>query len=203
MKFLMDASPAQMREKWSQREIVAGQLLTPLTGYATWDGEFAIDNGAFTGLNRPAFDSLLRRNHARRREALFVVCPDIVGSARRTLELWKRRQQFVPRGWRLALAAQNGLEDCEVPWDELAALFIGGTDPWKDSRAVKDLVLTAKALGKHVHVGRVNTAARFIAFESVGADTCDGSGVVRYDHMLARIESRNNAASLFEQEITA
>lgn len=81
------------------------------------------------------------------------------------------------------------MEDLDIPWHELNAIFIGGGDPWKDSRASLDIVKTAKTLGKHVHVGRVNTVKRFKLFSDVGADTCDGSGVAMYDHMLDDIAS--------------
>jgi hypothetical protein len=41
-------------------------------------------------------------------------------------------------------------------------------------------------LGKWVHVGRVNTAARVQAWLGL-ADSCDGSGVARFDHMLESV----------------
>lgn len=190
MKFLMDTSPAKLRG-W-ESPLIQGQLLTPLTSYATWPGEYAIDNGAFTRFDARRFRALMDRCESKdaKGRCLFVVCPDIVGSARRTLELWDRRSKWIKEGsgWKPALVAQDGLEDMEVPWDELHTLFIGGRDPWKDSQAVLDLVKTAKTLGKHVHVGRVNTADRFQRFAAAGADTCDGSGIARFDHMLENLE---------------
>jgi len=74
----------------------------------------------------------------------------------------------------------------------LQLVFIGGRDPWKDSQSALDIVKTAKVLQKHAHVGRVNTAKRYKLFASVGADTCDGSGVAMYDHMLEDIEREIN-----------
>ena len=46
--------------------------------------------------------------------------------------------------------------------------------------------LAAKALGKWVHVGRINTPVRYERWKDV-ADSCDGSGLARYDHMLESI----------------
>ena len=56
MKFLLDVQSKKMASKKKKFEqLVRGQLCTPLTNYKTWDGEFAIDNGAYSGLDRNAF----------------------------------------------------------------------------------------------------------------------------------------------------
>src|SRR4051812_16369495 len=73
-----------------------GQLLTPLTRYRLRDPSrpWAIDNGAYGKLDVPSFMSLLEREKHHRERCLFVTVPDIVGSARRTLEVfdhWKNR----------------------------------------------------------------------------------------------------------------
>ncbi len=46
----------------------------------------------------------------------------------------------------------------------------------------------SEGTGYHVHIGRVNTKKRFSLYEQLGADTCDGSGIAMYDHMLEQIE---------------
>ena len=196
----MDVSACKIAKQQVVSDLVSGQLITPLTQYLNWGGEFAIDNGAFSGFNAAAFAGLLVREAGNRERCLFVAMPDIVGNARRTLELWRYRHDFA-MGWPLALVAQDGIEDLDIPWDELHAIFIGGGDPWKDSRAAQDVVRTAKVLRKHVHVGRVNTVRRFRLFAELGADTCDGSGLARYDHMLEDIEREMSAEqppSLFD-----
>jgi|TARA_Y100000310_G_scaffold300838_1_gene336824 hypothetical protein len=186
MKFLLDVSAAKLEAR-RDSPLVSGQLLTPLTRYKNWGGEYAIDNGAFSGLKVTEFAALLTREEGSRKDCLFVTVPDIVGNARRTLELWDYRHDFAPH-WPHALVAQDGIEDMPIPWADMGAVFIGGRSPWKDSQAVLDIVKTAKALGKHVHVGRVNTLTRFRLFRDAGADTCDGSGVCRFDHMLEDIQ---------------
>lgn len=184
MKFLIDKKASDVERRMGQHpDFIAGQLLTPLTRYANFGGTFAIDNGAFSGFDKKLFANLLANNETHRSRCLFVTIPDIVGSARRTLEVWRHRAKFA-QYWPMALVAQDGAEDLEIPWDEMSAVFIGGRDPWKDSQAAIDIVKTAKTLGKHAHVGRVNTAKRFRLFHDAGADTCDGSGVAMYDHML-------------------
>lgn len=187
MKFLIDTSATSLAAKVSQYpDFVAGQLLTPLTAYSNAGGTFAIDNGAFSGFDAEKFERLLNREEPNKDRCLFVTVPDVVGNARRTLEVFKWRHRFAPH-WPVALVVQDGQEDLEIPWDELDAIFIGGRDPWKDSQASLDIVKTAKTLGVHVHVGRINTYKRFRLFHDAGADTCDGSGIAMYDHMLEAI----------------
>lgn len=206
MKFLIDKSPKDVERKIGlHSSLVAGQLLTPLTRYKNAGGVFAIDNGAFSGFDRDGFAALLNREEPNRERCLFVTVPDVVAAGRRTLEIWRYRHSIV-RNWPLALVAQDGMEDLEIPWGEMDAVFIGGGDPWKDSKASLDIVKTAKTLGKHVHVGRINTAKRFKLFADVGADTCDGSGVAMYDHMLddiAKALSKEQEPSLFAKELVA
>jgi hypothetical protein len=200
MKFLMDTQQDTLRKRMAESDLISGQLLTPLTGYANWGGQFAIDNGAFSGFDRVKFAKCLNRNLKHNEQCLFVAVMDIVGSARRTLELFHARYEIMPEltGWPLAFVAQDGAEDIDIPWAEIAAVFIGGKDPWKDSHAAMDIVKTAKIMEKHTHVGRVNTVSRFRRFDEIGADTCDGSGVAMYDHMLQRIESKLTERGLFD-----
>lgn len=187
MKFLMDKSPRELGIKMSlYPDLVLGQFITPLTRYRNAGEVFAVDNGAYTRFKHEEFSKILDRDKGHISKCLFVTIPDIVGNARRTLEIWKRRAIF-SENWPLALVAQDGIEDFDIPWEELDAMFIGGKDPWKDSSAVLDIVKTAKILGKHVHVGRVNEIRRYERFAEAGADTCDGSGVARYNHMLENI----------------
>lgn len=81
-------------------------------------------------------------------------------------------------------------------------MFIGGDDAFKDSNSAADIVKAAKAIGKHVHVGRVNEVKRFVAFNRLGADTFDGSGVSRFADEKLRIlhERTNKPMPMFESE---
>lgn len=92
--------------------------------------------------------------------------------------------KHLANGFKLAFVAQDGYSG--MP-DDADTLFIGGTDRFKESEEAQDAVLDALANGKHVHIGRVNTAPRFMLYHVLGAHTCDGSGVSRYDHMLPAI----------------
>lgn len=169
-----------------------GQLLTPLTRYRLRDPSrpWAIDNGGFKRLDIDAFEALLERESHHKDKCLFVSAPDIVGSAQRTLELFDR---WLPRlnGWPIALVCQDGQEWLPIPWDSIAAVFIGGSTNWKCSDHVSQIVRTAKVLGKWVHIGRVNDPNRWSHFERLEADSCDGTGIARYSHMRRAISQRD------------
>lgn len=206
MKYLIDKSPQDVyRKQGLHQSLVMGQLLTPLTRYRNAKKRFGVDNGCYKRFNHRAFEKLIAREEENKKMCLFVAVPDIVGSARRTMEIWNRRFELLPflESWRLALVIQDGMEDLDIPWGELWAVFLGGGDPWKDSKSARDVIKTAKILGKHVHIGRVNTIKRYKLFAEIGADTCDGSGVSMYDHMLDDIAaglSKEPGPTLFDRE---
>lgn len=175
-----------------------GQLLTPLTRYTLRDpnGPWGMDNGCFKRFKKAAFLALLARELHHRTTCLFVAVPDVVGSARRTLEVFR---YWAPQleGWPLALVCQDGQEDLPIPWDEIEAVFIGGTTAWKLSLHVVQIIQTALILEKHVHVGRVNDPARWEYFDDLGADTGDGSGIAQYTHMRTAIRDRHAQPRMF------
>ena len=181
MKILLDLSPAMIAERRERYEFDFWQLRTPLTKYARAVGiPYALDNGCFAEFREETWERLL--DEADRDRPLFVTLPDIVGDAQRTAELfeifWTRTQEL-PR----ALVLQDGIERVRIPWNDIKAVFIGGSDQFKYSQWAINAAVTAKRLGKWVHVGRVNTAARVRNWLGL-ADSIDGSGICRFDHML-------------------
>lgn len=174
------------------------QLLTPLTRYDPQrkDQNFAIDNGAFSKFDPQAFLSLLKRETPRRGLCRFVVVPDVVGSALRTSEVFEYWSPFLQE-WPLAYVAQDGIESLPIPWDRVAALFIGGSTDWKMSEKAGQCIKACKAIGKWCHVGRVNTPGRFEHFEKLGADSIDGTGISRYSWMREAIYRDRREPDLF------
>lgn len=180
------------------------QLFTPLTRFKPQrpDAPFAVDNG---GYNIPDVDGLLRlldREWDRRKLCRWVAVPDIVESAIRTLEVfdhWRYRLN----GWPLALVLQDGQEHLPIPWAGIDAVFIGGSTGWKLGPHAAQCIKAAKALGKWVHVGRVNTPARYEYFERLGADSIDGTGLSRYSWMREAIYEKANRPKLFADEKAA
>jgi hypothetical protein len=173
------------------------QLITPLTAFLRQylTRKFCIDNGAFGGFDPGAFRGLLARENHARHLCRFVVVPDVVGDAQRTMEVfdhWK----YQLAGWPLALAAQDGIEHMTIPWQQIEAIFIGGTTAFKLGNKAEAVIRAAQAIGKWVHVGRVNTPARYEYFEEMGVDSIDGTGLSRYSHMRKAIWERFNQPSL-------
>lgn len=193
MKFLLDTNPPDVSRLVAEHSgYVAGQLIVPSRTRRNWGGTFALDNSAFVQFDADRFRRLQQNNIEHKERCLFATCPDIPGSMRRTLEVWRHRERF-QAGFDLCLVLQNGAEDLEIPWSETPAVFIGGVDPWKESAACADLIKTAKIFGLHVHCGRVNQIKRYEYMADKGVDTCDGSGVARFGfHQLLQIVERNN-----------
>jgi hypothetical protein len=168
-----------------------GQLLTPLTRYRLRDPgkPWAIDNGAFAKFDARAFLSLLAREEHHRAACKFVTVPDVVGAARRTLEVFDHWRPKLA-GWPLALACQDGQESLPIPWGNIAAVFIGGSTNWKCGPHATHVIKAAQAMGIWTHVGRVNDPGRFAHFDGLGVDSIDGTGLARYSHMREAIGYR-------------
>jgi hypothetical protein len=190
VKIMLDCSPAKIAEYRERYGADFWQLRTPLTQYKLAGVPYGLENGMFGADPAIALPRWLRMLEVAEAEMwegdgnrpVFVTLPDILCDAQRTLELFrhfKLRTNEFPR----ALVLQNGIEHTDIPWDDLAAVFIGGDDNFKYSPEAMRAAKTAKILGKWVHVGRVNTAARARNWLGL-ADSLDGSGVSRFDHML-------------------
>ncbi len=172
--------------------LIAGQLLTPLTFIRPWSTTYAIDNGAFSTFKEDKWWRLVTLYGA---DALFVVLPDVVGDANRTAQLWEEYKDALP-GVRKAFALQDGC--IQVPADA-QCVFLGGSTGFKMSRQAADLLLHASHLGMHTHVGRVNTPNRYLHFKALGVDTCDGTGILRFPHMLPAIARMSQIQPFWEK----
>jgi hypothetical protein len=174
-----------------------GQLLTPLTRYRLQNAAlpWAIDNGAYAGFREKEFLALLKREEHHKHNCLFVCAPDVVADFDATLTLfneWKNRLD----GWNLAFVLQDGLQISRVPWNDIAAVFVGGSNKFKGSFVLLECLKIARWMDKWIHIGRVNTPNRYKFFEGI-ADSCDGTGLSRYTHMREAIAKRHNQRGLF------
>jgi hypothetical protein len=173
------ANPCAPSVRTAMKDGLLGYIDTPAQGNRRPDGvTWCADNGCF-GKGYPGdmkWLAWLEKNAADAGTCLFATAPDVVGDATATLE---RSAPFLPAiralGYPAALVAQDGLEDLEVPWDEFDVLFIGGSTSWKLGPAARTLVTEAKAHGKHVHMGRVNSARRYRYAHEIGCDSVDGT----------------------------
>ena len=180
MKIMLDCSPAKIHEYTERYGYEFWQLRTPLTQYKLAGVPYGLDNGCFAKFEKKAWRRLLE--DARQTRPIFVCLPDIVGDARRTLDLFDaflEETEGLPR----ALVLQDGISQHPINFSKVDAVFIGGSDEFKISTEAFNAAKAAKMLDKWVHVGRVNTAKRVMDW--IGkADSLDGSGISRYDHML-------------------
>ncbi|HWT25850.1 MAG TPA: hypothetical protein VN213_20260 [Solirubrobacteraceae bacterium] len=152
---------------------------------------WAADNGAFTGFNPGAFLRMLERVAPHRESCLFVACPDVVGDAAQTDELYRTWEPVIRRyGLPVAYVAQNG---CRGIPEGADALFIGGNDAFKEGPDAAALIRDARRRGLWVHVGRVNTLRRYRRFQAMGVDSVDGTSLSRWpDLYLPRYARRVN-----------
>jgi hypothetical protein len=156
-----------------------GQIVTPAAGNAITPGaDWCADNAVFAGRypgDAAYLDWLGERAWARDRCA-FAVAPDVVCDAQATLE---RSAAIMPAirlaGYPVALAAQNGLEHLTVPWSDFDVLFLGGDTDWKVGPHARRLTADARAHGKRVHMGRVNSRRRLQIAAQMGCHTADGT----------------------------
>jgi hypothetical protein len=180
MEIMLDVSPRKIGEYSNRYNFDFWQLRTPLTGYSLSGKPYGLDNGCFARFERNTWERLLRE--AEEMRPVFVCLPDLVGDARRTLDLFdafRLHTNGLPR----ALVLQDGIGQYAIPWSDIDAVFVGGSDAFKVSQEAINACRTAKMLGKWVHVGRVNTVSRVQEWLDI-ADSIDGSGMSRFDHML-------------------
>lgn len=197
-----------------------GYIDTPRQGNKRPDGViWCADNGCF---NEATFDEehwwkWLEKHSHDAPTCKFATAPDVVGDHQATLV---RSLPWLPRiralGYPAAFVAQDGAEPDTVPWDEFDALFVGGSTEFKLGPDAKRLIGAAKKRGKWVHIGRVNSRKRYLAFSSPlvagedidgrGCDSCDGTYLVfgpaiNLPKLLSWIQHREETPELFAMEV--
>ncbi len=203
MRYFANPSTQAVRDAMS-----AGLLdciVTPKQGNRIPDSAwYCADNGAY-GQGYPGDDAWWRWLSALPAERCrFAVAPDVVADATATLE---RSAPWLPLirslGIPAAFVAQDGLEDLPVPWDTFDVLFIGGSTAWKVGPHARQLVTEARAHGKTVHMGRVNSWQRIQYADAIGCDSADGTYItfgpdVNLPTVLRWLARINGQLSLFE-----
>jgi len=149
-------------------------------------GQWAMDNGAFSGFDEGAFARMLEayqpyHDSQGSHGCLFVAAPDVVADAASTLRRWPFWSRLIRGlGFPPAFVAQDGLSFERVPWGEMGALFIGGSTEFKESPFARTLCGIAKSRGIWVHWGRVNGKRRYEMALKSGCDSFDGSGFSKW-----------------------
>jgi hypothetical protein len=169
MMILLPANTKRFQYLVRQRPDEWGWLMSPRRNLSSPmmdipNARWAADNDAYNGFDPSAFLAMLDCNAKYRRSCLFVVCPDSVGSHAETEDLWYRwKAEIKGRGYPAAFVAQDGATVDNLPWQTLDALFIGGTDEFKD-RLAAPIIREARRVGVWVHVGRVNDSETRLAY---------------------------------------
>lgn len=142
--------------------------------------KWCADNDAFHGLFCPdTFRHWLAKMSTFSNRCVFVACPDVVGDAEATLQLWREWAPLIDRlGYVPAFVCQDGQKPNQIP-GIAEAIFIGGSTEFKMGVSARDCVAEGKRRRAWVHIGRVNSQRRLAYFSSLGADSADGTTVNR------------------------
>jgi hypothetical protein len=165
-------------------EMLAGRICIIKTPNSTRDSQqvnntpWIADNGAFSDrFDEPVWWAWLQKQPTAL--CYFAVAPDVYADAKATLN---RSTPWLPRirslGYPAAFVAQDGSDEHPPPWDDLDVLFIGGTTAFKLGPVARQLITEARAKGKWVHCGRINSERRYKAMASLGCHSCDGTYLV-------------------------
>jgi len=196
---------ATVGEKLEQiKEYGLGIMISPSPTFLPrkeWvDISCAFDNGAFQAHQRgypfrdDNFWAALNLAYSIGISLDFLVCPDIVGGGRRSLEYsleWAEKLKSAPR---LALVVQNDIRTKETPLRKsedmtpemlsqydiisFSHLFIGGTVEWKWQTA--DMwVKYAHKIGLKCHIGQCGQLKYLKFAEHIQADSVDSTSFVR------------------------
>jgi len=159
-----------------------GQQLGP---HPYWIG---VDNGcynadsvdSFNQIEQKFIDLTYRLDPGR---LAFVASPDIIADPDQTLELFYGwRPHFLHLRLRTALVLQDGMTTQDIPWPELEAVFVGGTDQYKFSPDVYRICLQAKQHRKWIHFGRINSKRKLSLAHDYHAHSVDGLHWSFYTH---------------------
>jgi hypothetical protein len=166
-----------------------GHLYSPGGQRGPWPWlPYRLDNGAFACWNmktnefdvekwqrvEPDWRRLLYWSATATQNALWGIVPDTPGNAEDTFRKWARYSQtVVDAEIPLAIAVQDGMEPADVAKLRPApsVVCVGGSTDWKWKT-----VATWADHFRRVHVLRVNELAKLELLESLGVESCDGTG---------------------------
>ncbi|GGR15826.1 hypothetical protein [Deinococcus ruber] len=156
-----------------------GQMTQPRSGVKANIREgrwWGCDCDAFgpRGVELERFLDLLESLRDHSATCLFITVPDHPGDGMATFEQFDDDlMALIGFGFPLAYVLQDGCETLPIP-EGASAVFLGGTDPWREQWAAT-LLTRAKRAGLHRHVGRVNSARRSRALGPLNAQSVDGT----------------------------
>ena len=164
-----------------------GHLFSPGAERGPWPWfPYALDNGAFAAWDmktniwdeskwdHAAWSRLVFWAQSNTQKPLWAIVPDWIGCGDRTIERWHQFKNQIP--FAKALAVQNGMTPERVRALNPDVICVGGTTEWK----WETVEMWAKEFPR-VHVLRVNSPSKLNYLESLGIESCDGTGWNRGD----------------------
>ena len=177
-------------------------LLTPDNPTPRVGLKYGVDNGAWKAFQQQqpfdesAFVSLVERHGS---SADFVVIPDVVAGGMASLKFsvsWIPKLRHLKK---LLLPVQDGMDVFSVAavlhQHKNLGLFLGGSTEWK-LKTMYTWGVVAATIGRHYHVGRVNSARRIRLAAEAGADSFDGTSATMYACTLPLLEAARQQPSL-------
>jgi len=180
---------------------VFGLIITPRTGIreVIKNGmEWAMDNDVYNGkFQYEKWKRQLERYLPYKDTCLFIAIPDVLYNARETLEQYGRYKEEVKEmGYKRAIVTQDGMREKDIPWEEIEAIFVGGSDKHKRGKEGGRLIRSAKERGKWVHIGRINSAKSIEKFKS--ANSWDGTTICFEPQMAIGIAAKVREVRMLE-----
>lgn len=164
-----------------------GHLFSPGAERGPWPWlPYALDNGAFSAWDMAenvwdeakwdinGWRRMLFWAQAQQQQPLWAIVPDWIGDGLKTIERWHQFKDEVP--FSKAVAVQNGMTVEQVKELQPDVVAVGGTSEWKWAT----VEMWAKEFPR-VHVLRVNSPSKLAYLESLGIESCDGTGWNRGD----------------------
>ena len=143
--------------------------------------EYGIDNGCFVGFKEDKFLRLLNKID-NKDNCKFVAAPDVVADYQATLDNFNIWSCVISNmNYPLAIVLQDGATIKNTPWQDIQAVFVGGSTDWKLGEEARHLIHYAKNNNLWVHVGRVNSIKRLRYCKENNVDSVDGLAFAKYN----------------------
>lgn len=154
------------------------------------DALYIVDNGAFPAylkgqkMSVPTFRRFMKKITRCKYSPSFVCIPDIVAGGKDSLEFSIQNIEVIPKQFKKYFVVQDGLspEDIEDSISSIDGIFVGGTVIWK-WRTAHIWVEFSHQHNIKCHIGRVGTWRNFLRAHRLGADSIDGSTLMRHNKL--------------------
>ena len=161
----------------AEYDTYCGLFTSPKAGFDVSNAKrWAADNGCFLRYEPDKFRAMLERYQAYTSTCKFIVCPDRVQNAVKTIQLFHMWYHSIKAyGYPVAFVLQDGITMDTVPWRLADAIFVGGSNQFKDSLICRQIVKKAIRLGMCVHNGRISSPPKIVENNRLGVTSFDST----------------------------